>query len=211
MDTFNEGAFLRRLATLVGVDDIMEGASLSAGSSASTIAIDTEITCPDATTLVMAAKTLKKAPGPLGLALGIKLTESPSVTIPEPKPPEPQGARFQHRRLPPAAAYQLPRPCPLVAPARARPGFCRGAREGLLRRHLSQAAPDRMPGRAWEGRQLVCTSAVGGRPRQCTRRRRQCAGSSSKTRPSAPCRRGWHRARERPPRDSPPGRCGGPS
>jgi len=82
--TFDAKAFLRRLATLIGVEDVMDGAVLSAGSSMNTVVIDTEISCPDATTLVMTAKTLKKAPGPLGLALGVKLSESPTVTVPEP-------------------------------------------------------------------------------------------------------------------------------
>ena len=67
MATFNEASFLRRLATLVGVEDLTESANLSAGSSASTIVIDVEIACPDATTLVMAAKTLKKSAASLGL------------------------------------------------------------------------------------------------------------------------------------------------
>lgn len=83
---FNESAFLRRLATLVGVDDfdISQSTSTSAGLSNSAF-IDVEICCPDATTLVMAVKTLKKAPGPLGMALGVRLVDSPAVTVPEPE------------------------------------------------------------------------------------------------------------------------------
>ena len=59
MGAFDEASFLRRLAYLVGVDDLTNCATLSAGSSGG-VAIDVEIECPDATTLVMAAKTLKK-------------------------------------------------------------------------------------------------------------------------------------------------------
>lgn len=97
MATFDEGAFLRRLATLVGVEDMLQ-AVVSAGSSASSIAIDTEIECPDATTLVMAAKTLKKAIKPLGMALGVQLVDTPGVTIPEPQ------------AVPPVAAAERPVP-----------------------------------------------------------------------------------------------------
>jgi len=90
MATFNEKTFLRRLATLVGVEDVMDSAIVSTGSSSHTTIVDVEIRCPDATTLVMTAKTLKKAPGPLGLALGVRLLDSPSVTVPE--PPHLRGA-----------------------------------------------------------------------------------------------------------------------
>jgi len=81
--SFGEAQFIRRLATLIGVGDMQISATLSAGSTANSIAIDTSIQCPDATTLVMAAKTLKKAPGPLGLALGVRLLDSPQLTVPE--------------------------------------------------------------------------------------------------------------------------------
>ena len=84
--TFGEAQFIRRLATLIGVGDTQISAMLSAGSNGSSIVVDTEISCPDATTLVMAAKTLKKTPGPLGLALGVKLLESPHLTVPEEEP-----------------------------------------------------------------------------------------------------------------------------
>lgn len=83
---FAEAQFIRRLATLVGVRDLNISATLSTASASNAIAIDTEIACPDATTLVMAAKTLKKAPGPLGLALGVKLLTPPTLTVPEEEP-----------------------------------------------------------------------------------------------------------------------------
>ena len=82
--SFDESAFLRRVTTLVGVDPSMVSASLTAGTTGSAINIDAEIKCPDAVTLVMAAKTLNKPPATLGLALGVHLLEKPAVRVPEP-------------------------------------------------------------------------------------------------------------------------------
>ena len=72
MEGFDENAFTRRLATLVGVESIdPKAVSLNKyTANPDTFAIDVEIACPDATTLVMAAKTLKKAAGPLGPGRG---------------------------------------------------------------------------------------------------------------------------------------------
>ena len=83
LGSFDDAAFVRRLATLIGVDDTNIAATLSAGSRSETISIDTEISCTDPITLVMAAKTLKKGITPLGLALGVRLVESPLVKVPE--------------------------------------------------------------------------------------------------------------------------------
>jgi len=98
MEGFDENAFTRRLATLVGVESIdPKAVSLNKyTANPDTFAIDVEIACPDATTLVMAAKTLKKAAGPLGLALGVKLVDSPNVTVPEPEAPS-RGAPPESR------------------------------------------------------------------------------------------------------------------
>lgn len=108
ISTFAETQFIRRLATLIGVSDTQISATLSAGSSANVVVMDAEINCPDATTLVMAAKTLKKAPGPLGLALGVKLFESPNLTVPEeesvPRPAPAKGPPAATSMGPPTAA-----------------------------------------------------------------------------------------------------------
>ena len=98
MEGFDENAFTRRLATLVGVESIdPKAVSLNKyTANPDTFAIDVEIACPDATTLVMAAKTLKKAAGPLGLALGVKIVDSPNVTVPEPEAPS-RGAPPESR------------------------------------------------------------------------------------------------------------------
>ena len=79
--TFDDGALLRRLATLLGVEDSAIGATLTSGADATTVVIDAEIECPDATTLVMAAKTLKKSVQPLGVALGVKFVAKPQVDV----------------------------------------------------------------------------------------------------------------------------------
>ena len=89
-EDFDDNAFLRRLSTLVGIDYGLLGGLVSGSAKRGCIVFDAEIRCPDATTLVLAAKTLKKNPAPLGLALGVKLAEGPVVHVPEP-PPTPQG------------------------------------------------------------------------------------------------------------------------
>jgi len=79
--TFDDAAMLRRLATLVGVPDSNVGAVLSNGIAPRSIVIDAEVGCPDATTLVMAAKMLKTGIGALGLALGVKVLERPRIEV----------------------------------------------------------------------------------------------------------------------------------
>ena len=104
--TFDESAFIRRLAVLVGVDPANIGATLSAGSSEGTILMDVEIRCPDATTLVMGAKTLKKAAAKLSVALGVTFVREPQVTVPE--PPRTEQGDVAWQAMPRTAAHQLP-------------------------------------------------------------------------------------------------------
>lgn len=87
LSTFDDAALLRRLATLLGIEDAAVGATLSAGANVSTVVVDAEIECPDATTLVMAAKTLKKGIQPLGLALGVRFVSRPMVEVSGEGPP----------------------------------------------------------------------------------------------------------------------------
>jgi len=79
--TFDDASLLRRLATLLGVSDSNVGATLSVGKAPNTMIVDSEIGCPDATTLVMSAKMLKAGIGALGLALGVKLIERPLIDV----------------------------------------------------------------------------------------------------------------------------------
>jgi hypothetical protein len=105
-EDFDDNAFLRRLSTLVGVEYGLLGGLVSGSARKGCLVFDAEIRCPDAMTLVMAAKTLKKNPAPLGLALGAKLAEPPIVHVPEPPPTPQEGAR----RGPPPAAIAGPAP-----------------------------------------------------------------------------------------------------
>ena len=81
--TFDDRALLRRVATLVSVEEKAVSATLSSGSEG-VVLVDIEIGCPDATTLVMAAKLLKKSKEPLGVALGVKFVSKPQVEVSDP-------------------------------------------------------------------------------------------------------------------------------
>lgn len=81
--TFDDSALLRRVATLVSVEEKAVSATLSSGSEG-VVLVDIEIGCPDATTLVMAAKLLKKSKEPLGVALGVKFVSKPQVEVSDP-------------------------------------------------------------------------------------------------------------------------------
>ena len=82
LETFDEAAFLRRLAILVGVEPSL-GATLTTGPSRGTISIDCEMNCPDATTIVLTAKTLRKAHTKISVALGVTLIDQPKLMLPE--------------------------------------------------------------------------------------------------------------------------------
>ena len=109
LKSFDEASFLRRLATLVGVKPELLNAILSAGPSAQSLVVEVEIHCPDATTLVMAAKTLKKDAAKLGLALGVTLLQPAIVQVPE--PPSAQAmARLEYAASSPPASSGIKKP-----------------------------------------------------------------------------------------------------
>jgi len=81
---FDDAAMLRRLATLLGVEESAVGATWSLGESAGVLVVDTEIECADAASLVSAAKMLKKAREPLSLALGVQIAATPRVEVGNP-------------------------------------------------------------------------------------------------------------------------------
>ena len=83
LTTFDDLAFVRRVTTLLGLKDKAVGATMSMGVAGAqpSILIDAEIACPDATTLVMAAKMLKKSKDALGVALGVIFVSQPKIEV----------------------------------------------------------------------------------------------------------------------------------